>query len=59
MYVAPEGKFHAYISYLNKLLHIGTFSTAVDAAKARDDKAVSLLGPFARTNFPVGAAVAA
>lgn len=44
-------KWVAYIGANSKRIHIGYFSTPVEAAKARDSKALELHGEFAKLNF--------
>ena len=51
--VFPRGdKWRAAIRYKKRQFHIGTFDDEVEAAKARDRKAIELFGQFARLNFP-------
>jgi hypothetical protein len=45
------GKWRALIAINGKLIHLGYYSTAEQAAKAYDAKAKELHGEFARTNF--------
>lgn len=45
-------KWIAKIGINNKLIHIGTFHNAEDAARAYDTMARKLHGEFARLNFP-------
>ena len=46
------GRFYAHIGFEGKLIHIGTYLTAESAARAYDEKARELHGPFARLNYP-------
>lgn len=46
-------RWEACIFNNGKQLHLGTYGTPEEAAKAYDKKAVELRGAFARTNFPV------
>lgn len=50
--VRSTGRWSAKVSYQGRLHHLGTFDTEVEAAKAYDQKMVSLYGEFARLNFP-------
>lgn len=45
-------KWRAYLNHGGKQVHIGLFGSAVEAARARDAKAVELRGEFACLNFP-------
>lgn len=45
-------KWTAHISIKNKSTYLGTFSSPEEAAKARDRKALELLGDKAKLNFP-------
>lgn len=47
-----RGKYRAKIGFNNKLLHIGTYSTAEEAARAYDIRAKKLYKEFAKLNFP-------
>ena len=44
--------WRATIFYQNKQYHLGTFDSEEEAAKAYDNKAISLYGEKARLNFP-------
>ncbi len=46
------GKWEAKIIYHGKRFYLGRYNDEVEAAKARDRKAVELLGPYAYLNFP-------
>lgn len=48
---AVGSKFRAQIGYDKKKMHIGTFETAEEAARAYDLKAKQLFGEFANLNF--------
>jgi hypothetical protein len=45
-------KWWAAVAHKGKQHRVGTFADEVEAAKARDRKAVELFGEFARLNFP-------
>ncbi len=47
------GTYTASIKVKRKHIHIGTFPTAEEAARARDAKAIELHGEFACLNFPI------
>ncbi len=49
----PSGGWMSKIGHNGKLVHIGTYRTAEEAARARDEKAKELHGEFAVLNFPV------
>jgi hypothetical protein len=46
------GKCWAQIYFEGKPIRLGSFATAVEAARAYDRKAIELFGQFARLNFP-------
>jgi hypothetical protein len=46
------GKYRARIRFQHKTIYLGTHTTAVEAARAYDHKAIELFGQFARLNFP-------
>jgi len=45
-------KWRARVCYKGRKHHVGLFDDQVEAAKARDRKALELFGEFARLNFP-------
>lgn len=45
-------KYQAYVSKDKQIHFVGTFNTAIEAAKARDEKAKELHGEFSSLNFP-------
>ena len=49
--LASSKRYTAKLGYLGKKLHLGTYDTAIDAAKAYDRKAKQLHGEFALLNF--------
>lgn len=52
--VRPNGnKFTARIRVNHKDIHLGSYSTVIDAASAYDRAAIRYFGEFARTNFPI------
>jgi hypothetical protein len=46
------GRYRASIAHQGNKLSVGMFTTAVEAAKAYDDRARQLFGAFSRLNFP-------
>jgi hypothetical protein len=51
--IKRSGKWQASYRHGKKLLHLGTYSTAEDAAKAYDRAVIRLKGDLATTNFPL------
>lgn len=49
----PSGGWMSKIGHQGKLVHIGTYKTSEEAARARDKVAIELHGEFAVLNFPV------
>jgi hypothetical protein len=49
------GKYQACISHEGKDYYLGRFTTAEEAARAYDRKAMELHGEFARLNYPAAA----
>lgn len=49
--------WEAHIQYSGRPIYCGLFKDPADAARARDKKAIELLGEFAILNFPVPSAV--
>ncbi len=47
-----RNRWRARVCYKGRKQHIGVFDTQVEAARARDRKAIELFGAFARLNFP-------
>ncbi|HEX9133056.1 MAG TPA: AP2/ERF family transcription factor, partial [Ktedonobacteraceae bacterium] len=52
--IKRSGKWQASYRHGKKLLHLGTYDTAEDAAKAYDRAVIRLKGHRATTNFPLG-----
>ena len=53
--VYPRGdKWYAKIKHQGIVHYLGPFDTEIEAAKARDQKARELFGPYAWLNFPAG-----
>lgn len=52
----PSGRWQASISGSGKKVHLGTFDTAEEAAKARDMATIALHGEYGILNFPEDAA---
>ncbi len=46
-------RYEAYIHFGGKKHNLGLFDNPLEAALARDGKAISLFGDFARLNFPL------
>lgn len=51
-YKPKINKFYASITINNRVVHLGNFETAVEAAKIRDLKATELFGNNIQLNFP-------
>lgn len=47
-----QDRFSAYIQKDGKVIYLGSFDTAEEAAKFRDKKAIEFFGDFAVLNFP-------
>lgn len=47
----PKKQYRARIYINNRCIHLGSFYTPEEAARAYDMKAIELFGEFARTNF--------
>ena len=47
-----SGRWEARTKRLGRIIHIGTFDTPEEAARARDRKIIELHGEFAVLNFP-------
>ena len=47
-----QGRYSSCVSVDNKQIYVGTFTTAEEAARARDKVAKALRGEFAVLNFP-------
>ncbi len=45
-------RWHAWIAHRGRQLWLGSYANEVEAAKARDRKAVELHGAYAYLNFP-------
>ena len=54
VYSARGGKWGSRIKVHKKTLHLGTYSSEDDAAKAYDLAAVDLHGEYAKTNEQLG-----
>ena len=51
--IKRSGKWQASYRHGKKLLHLGTYDTAEDAARAYDQAVIRLKGDLATTNFPL------
>jgi hypothetical protein len=49
---SSPNRFSAKINCGGKIIHLGTFLTAEEAARVRDEAAIKLHGEFASLNFP-------
>jgi hypothetical protein len=50
----PCGRWYGQIKQNGKMLHLGSYATKQEAARAYDEAAVRLHGEFATLNFPKG-----
>jgi hypothetical protein len=50
--LTPAGRYKASIVHERQWIYLGTYDSAMDAARAYDTKAIELRGAFACTNFP-------
>lgn len=50
-FLKPNKLWQARIDVKGKQIHMGYFDTPEEAARAYDEKALELVGPFARLNF--------
>lgn len=48
-----SGLWRAYIGHNGKHIELGEFHSEYEAARAYDEKAIELFGPFAQTNHPI------
>jgi hypothetical protein len=55
---SPNGGWTAYLKVMGVHIHLGTFTTAEEAARIRDARAVQEFGEFAWLNFPDRDAIA-
>jgi len=51
-YIKDRAKYRAFVCYQGEVVSCGCFTQEVEAARARDYRAVELLGEAARLNFP-------
>lgn len=51
-YRKRDGKYYAVIGFQGEKVHVGEFDDEIEAARARDFKALELQGEFAYLNFP-------
>ncbi len=51
-YIKERAKYMAFVCYKGEVVSCGCFTEEIEAARARDYKAVEVLGESARLNFP-------
>jgi hypothetical protein len=51
-YIKDRAKYRAFVCYQGEVVFCGCFTDELEAARARDHKAVQVLGERARLNFP-------
>ncbi len=51
-YIKDRAKYMAFVCYQGEVVSCGCFTDEIEAARARDHKAVELLGEAAQLNFP-------
>lgn len=49
--IAYRAKWQAQVKHNRKNVYVGLFNTALEAARAYDEKAKELFGEFAQLNF--------
>jgi len=55
VWLLPNGKYESQITNNGKKVHLGWFTSEIDAAKAFDEAAQKYHGEFAKLNFPESA----